>query len=146
MLLTQMDPAAWDPFAELWRLRSDVNRLFDDAGAWEAPGVHPPVSLWLGETSVVVTAELPGLTSDDIDLSIRESTLTIQGERKPAEAPEGATWHRRERGFGAFARTVELPYRVDPDRVKARFVDGVLEVEMERPQSDLPRKVKIEAK
>jgi len=146
MLTTQMRPNLWDPFAEIQRLRSDLDRLFDDVGTAPARGVYPPVSLWVGETSVVATAELPGLSSEDIDLSIQGGTLTIRGERKPPEVPENATWLRRERGFGTFARTVELPYRVDPERVQARFAEGVLEVEMERPQQDLPRKVKINAK
>lgn len=135
----------WDPFAEIRRLQSDMLRLIDGAGMAPADGArtYPPVNLWLGDKSVVVTAELPGLTTDDIDLSITEDALVIRGARQPAANDNRIAWHRRERPVGQFTRTVELPFRVDPERVQARFVNGVLEVEMERPEADLPRKVTV---
>jgi len=116
----------WDPFSEIRRLQSDMYRLLDGArmGVAEGGG-YPPVNLWLG---VVVTAELPGLTSDDIDLSVKEDLLLIQGRRAQAANDNEVSWHRRERPVGSFARTVELPFRVDSERVQARFANGVLEV------------------
>lgn len=145
MVFTQFGRPGWDPFAEMRRLQADMNRLFEGAGAYPVPRAYPPVNLWLGDDSVVVTAELPGLSSDDINLAVREDTLTIEGERKAPTADEGASWHRRERPFGTFSRSIELPFRVDPDRVKARFDNGVLEVELQRPKEDLPRRIAINA-
>lgn len=145
MLFSPLSRFGADPFAEVRQLQANMNRLFDEFGGTEIARGYPPINLWLSENSVVVTAELPGFSADDIGLSIREDTLTIQGERKPADEGE-VRWHRRERTHGRFARTVELPYRVDPDHVQARFLDGVLEVEMQRSEADLPRKVKISAK
>ncbi|MFC6487946.1 Hsp20/alpha crystallin family protein [Nitratireductor sp. GCM10026969] len=132
-----------DPFAEVQRLQEDMNRLFADFAGSPATRLYPPVNLWLGENSVAVTAELPGLSAEDVDLTIREDTLTIRGERKPADEAEKASWHRRERPLGAFSRTVSLSYRVDPDQVQARFQNGVLEIEMQRPEVDRPRKIQI---
>ncbi|MCT8997580.1 Hsp20/alpha crystallin family protein [Chelativorans intermedius] len=143
MLMTQFDRLGWDPFAEMRRLREDMNRLFDDVAEVSASRLSPPVNLWIGDNSVVVTAELPGLTPEDVDLTIREDTLTIRGERKPAAEAEQASWHRRERAYGTFSRTISLPYRVDPDHVQARFRNGVLEVEMQRPEADRPRRIAI---
>lgn len=143
MLQPQPARFGWDPFAEMRRLQTDMNRLFEGAGSARSAGVCPPVNLWLGENSVVVTAELPGPSQDEIDLTVREDTLTIKGEARPASAGEGAVWHRRERPAGTFSRTVELPFRVDSDQVQARFQNGLLEVEMRRPETDLPRKIKV---
>lgn len=134
----------WDPFAEMRRLQADMNRLFD--GTTVTPQrVYPPVNLWLGDNSVVVTAELPGLSRDDIQLTVQDDTLTIEGERRPAGNDNQLAWHRRERATGRFARTVQLPFRVDADRVKAHFTHGVLEVEMQRPEEDRPRKIAVTA-
>lgn len=157
MFMTESTGRVWNPFAEMNRLRSQIDQLFDDTwpsaayGAsprtWEAPQAvtYPAMNVWLSENSVVVTAELPGLNTADVDLTIRENTLTIKGERKTPEA-DTADWHRHERVAGEFTRTVTLPYRIDPERVDARFVNGVLQVEMQRPEADKPRKIKINGK
>ncbi|KZD07336.1 Hsp20/alpha crystallin family protein [Oceanibaculum pacificum] len=143
MQLTQMGRTGWDPFAEMRQLQADMNRLFDNAGVFPAAQAYPPVNLWIGDSSVVVTAELPGLSAEDVELTIREDTLTISGERRQAEEAEHAGWHRRERPHGVFSRTIGLPFRVDPDQVQAKFDNGVLEVEMQRPEADRPRKIAI---
>ena len=105
----------------------------------------PPVNLWIGDASVVVTAELPGFAENDIDLSVREDSLTIRGKREPSGG-ENAAWHRRERVYGSFSRTVELPFRIDPDQVQARFGNGLLEVELQRPEADRPKRIRIAAR
>lgn len=138
-------PFNWDPFAEMRQLQADMNRAFNDAGAPDRAGAYPPVNVWAGQNSVAVATELPGLTREDIELTIQEDTLTVEGERKPPTG-EGMAWHRRERGYGRFSRTIKLPFRIDPEQVQARFVNGLLEVEMQRPKADLPRKIEIGAK
>ena len=138
-------PFGHDPFAQMRRLQSDINRLFDGSQIQRATRGYPPVNMWLGENSVVVTAELPGLSHDDIDATIRNDTLTIRGERSAEKEDGQAAWHRRERPAGSFSRTVELPFRVDPDKVQARFANGVLQIEMQRPEADRPRRISINA-
>jgi HSP20 family protein len=142
MLLTQMGRTGWDPFADLRQLQAQMNRLFEAPGIATARG-YPPVNLWLGDNSVVVTAELPGLSADDVELTVRQDTLVIRGQRPEDADAEGADWHRRERPRGAFSRVIGLPFRVDPDRIQARFQNGVLEVEMQRPEADRPRRIAI---
>ena len=93
----------------------------------------------------VVTAEMPGVGKDDIDLTVRENTLIISGKRNPSTDDEDAAWHRRERPHGEFSRSVRLPLRVDPDKVEARAKNGVLEIEMGRPDAERPRKIKVKA-
>jgi HSP20 family protein len=143
MLLSQTGRLGWDPLAEMRRMQNEVGRLFADAEARTATPSFPPINLWVGEDSLVVTAEVPGITPADLNLTVREGTLTIQGHRPlPLEA-DGIAWHQRERAYGGFSRVVALPFPVDPDRVQARFTDGVLEIELQRPEADRPRKIEI---
>jgi HSP20 family protein len=120
-----------------------MNRVFDNASPYPATDAYPSVNLWLGDNSVVVTAELAGLSAEDVDLTIRQDTLTIRGQRGKIKDADKVGWHRRERPYGEFSRTIVLPFRVDPDRVDARFDNGVLEIEMQRPEADRPRKIAI---
>ena len=134
----------FDPFLEMRRLQSEMNRLLSGVGTAGAQQ-FPPINLWLGENSVVVTAELPGVSPDAVDLTVRENTLTLQGRREPKAEDADATWHRRERSYGSFSRTVQLPFHADPDQVRARFINGVLEIELQRPEADRPKKIRISA-
>lgn len=129
-----------DPFAMMRRLHEDMNR---SRQLMTASG-FPPVNIWQGTDSLAITAELPGVEPGDIDLQVKADALTIAGERK-SPPPEGDTRRRRERAFGRFGRLVRLPYRVDPDKVEARFEHGVLEIELHRPEADKPRRIEIKA-
>ena len=101
--------------------------------------------IWLGENSVVVTAELPGVTGDDVNLSLQEDVLTLSGKREPKPQQQNVSWQRRERAYGSFSRAVQLPFRVDPDKVQASFNNGVLEIELQRLEADRPKKIEIRA-
>lgn len=143
MLFPGFGALAPDPLAEMRRLQNEVNRVFAGYGA-AAP--FPPVNLWLGEDSVVVTAELPGYAPEDVELTVRENVLGLAGQRQPeTQGRDGATVHRRERVQQPFSRVVELPFRVDPERVQARFNNGILEVELHRPEADRPRRIQVRA-
>jgi|TARA_R110000851_G_scaffold253546_2_gene405985 HSP20 family protein len=145
MLSYGLSPAQWDPFADLRQLQSQMNRMFDTGAQSSRDSSWPPVNMWLGDDSVVVTAEMPGVAQDDIDLTVRENTLIIAGKRNPPTDDEDAAWHRRERPQGDFSRSIRLPLRVDPDKVEARAKHGILEVEMGRPDAERPRKIKVKA-
>jgi HSP20 family protein len=93
---------------------------------------------------VVVTAELPGVTRDEVTLNLQDDVLTLEGKREPTQQ-ENINWQRRERAYGSFSRAVQLPFRVDPDKVQARFNNGVLEIELERLEADRPKKIEIRA-
>jgi HSP20 family protein len=142
MLLSDIGRMGIDPFLELRRVQYEMDpRLagVTDSAAQE----FPPINLWIGENSVAVTAELPGIAPDDLDLTVRENTLTLNGRREPGTEEENAVWHRRERAFGNFSRTVQLPFLVDPELVEAHFANGLLEVELHRPEADRPKKIQI---
>jgi HSP20 family protein len=86
---------------------------------------------------ITVTAELPGVSENDIDVSVRDDQLTIRGEKRSEhedkKESEGRVLHKVERSYGAFQRTLTLPYRVDPDQVAATFKDGVLKITLTKP-------------
>lgn len=141
-----MARTGWDPFTEMRRFQAEMNRMLDSVGGFPTAQSYPPVNVWLGDNSVVVTAELPGLSPEDVDVSTQEDVLTIRGERRYADEAGQADWHRRERPYGTFSRTIALPFRVDPNQVQARFQNGLLEVEMQRPEKDRPHKIAINGK
>lgn len=147
MLNYGMSPAQWDPFAELRHFQSQMNRMFEGGGRdlRARNGSWPPVNIWMSDDSVVVTAEMPGIPQEDIDLTVRENTLIIAGKCSPSIDDDDTAWHRRERPWGEFSRSIRLPLRVDPDKVEARVKNGVLEVEMGRPDAERPRKIKVKA-
>lgn len=97
-----------------------------------ASPAYPPVNVWQGTDSAAVTAELPGVAPEGLDISVKNNVLTIAGERKAPEVGEDAARLRRERAYGRFSRIVQLPFRVDRDRVEARFENGVLQIELHR--------------
>ena len=130
---------------EMDRMRREMNHLFRavSGAAMSTPEGYPAVNLWLDGDNVILTAELPGVSSDDLDISIEGNTLTLAGERKAEELPDDATYHRHERGFGKFTRVVKLPYQIDPDHVEAKLLEGVLTIALERAEADKPRKIKV---
>jgi HSP20 family protein len=142
MALSEFPRLGFDPFVELRRMQSEMNRLF--SGFAPTTRDFPPVNIWLGENSVVVTSELPGVTRDDVTISLQEDLLTLEGARRSKEEKD-VNWQRRERAYGSFSRAVQLPFRVDADKVQARFNNGILEIELERLEADRPKKIEIRA-
>lgn len=132
-----------DPFADLYRLQREVNRLFSD---YSDPAARfPALNLWSSDEEAVVAVELPGVDPKSVDLSVVGHALTIQGSRKAEENVADDTYHRRERAVGEFTRTVRLPFEVESEKVQARFEDGVLKITLPRKESTKPRRIAITA-
>ncbi|RMF39467.1 MAG: Hsp20/alpha crystallin family protein [Alphaproteobacteria bacterium] len=131
-----------DPFALMRSMLRDFDRSFRPLAS---PSAFPPVNIWQGAEAVAITAELPGVEPADIEITVKEDVLTLSGERKAPEVPEGARWHRNERVFGKFSRAIRLPFAAGEDQIEARFTDGVLRIVVGRPEKDKPRKIEIKA-
>ncbi len=131
-----------DPFTLMRAMLRDLDGV--TPGRAGQP-VFPAVNLWQGDEAVAITAELPGIDPADIDISVKDNVLTIAGERKAAQVPEGARWHRNERGYGRFTRAVRLPFAASDDKVEARMTHGVLRIVIARPEEHRPRKIEIKA-
>jgi HSP20 family protein len=91
----------------------------------------------------VVTAELPGINLNDLEINVLGTSLTITGERSTDDLPEDAELHRRERLFGKFSRTIELPYPVEAGKVEATLEKGLLTIHLPRAEADKPKKIKV---
>ncbi len=130
------------PWRRLREVEREMNRLFSDFSA-SRPGSFPPVNLYTDAEGAVVTAELPGVAPDDLDVTVNDRLLTIRGERKPEQTSDDDTWHRRERVFGTFTRDIELPFGVDSEKVDAKYRDGVLKVRLERSDAEKPKKIAV---
>lgn len=140
-------PAAdqWaDPLSTLRRIQDEVNRTFGGY-RWQEAAEFPPLNVWRGEQGIKVVAEVPGVGLDQMEISVHQNTLTIKGTREPEVKEPGVTVHRSEREYGAFTRTVTLPFNVDPEQVKASVHNGILFVELPRPESDKPRRIAIKS-
>jgi HSP20 family protein len=147
-----MRPSRWQSFSPVWnqlhQFQDEMNRLFDrwnHGSPYSGPAAFPPLNVWEEGDQVCVTAELPGLNLNDLEIYVTGGNqLTLKGERKPC-APEKGVWHRQERAFGAFNRSLTLPYAVDPDKVEARLENGVLQVRLTKHESARPRKIPVKA-
>lgn len=145
-MIQRFTPAVnrWDPLAEMAQLHRAMNRLFAAPdGRSEA---FPPLNIYANDEEAVVSAELPGVEPDKLDISVNGSTFTLSGSRETEQAREDAACHRQERFAGRFSRTVELPFNVDADQVKAQLRHGLLKVKLPRAEADKPRKIQIENK
>lgn len=132
----------WDPLMPMRRMQREVERLFE-GGLRSLAGEFPSMNIWTSDDDVTVTAEVPGLKAEDLDISVLGDTLTVRGSRREMELKEGERYHRRERGYGDFVRTIQMPYRVDSDKAEARYERGVLTITLPRSEEDRPRKIQL---
>lgn len=136
----------WGALSELNRLGLELDRAFSRGAAREShvrgSVVFPHLNLWEDGENYYAEAELPGYCKDDFELSVSGNELTLKGVRRPPQNSDG-TWHRQERGFGSFSRTVELPADVDGDRVSADYKIGVLNIKLPKREVAKPRRIEI---
>jgi len=144
-----------DPtWRELERLQKGMDELSNAVSGTRKPFLDP---LWRGsrlfpllnvrdlDQSYVVTAEIPGMKTDDLEIKIEGDTLMLKGERKPEEAGEEISYHRRERATGTFQRSLTFPGKVDAENVSATYKDGVLTVTLQKEKTTLPRQITVKA-
>jgi HSP20 family protein len=129
------------------RLQQDMSRLFGDSSVnrTRRASSFPAINVWAAEESARVTAEIPGVSKDDLEINVTGDTLTLSGVRGQDDLPEGARYHRQERRFGEFSRSIQLPYTVDVNKVKAVFKNGVLSVDLPRVEAEKPKKIAVKA-
>lgn len=142
--------ARWEPLQGLGDIQHEMNRLFDSffgrpATAQAAERLWVPlVDMSETKDDVVVTFELPGLNDKDIALTITGDVLTLRGERKWEHDLRNESFHRVERAYGKFERSVPLPIAVQADKVKATFRDGLLEVRLPKAEEVKPKEIKVD--
>jgi len=146
-----MQLVKFNPVRDIFSLRNRMNHIFDDLfypvnrdqaelsmGRW-----NPVVDVYDNDDSVVIKAELPGIEKEDIEIDVKDRVLTLKGERSSENEVKDDNYYRRERCFGKFERSFTLPADVDPDKIKADYKDGVLKIDIPKPEEKKPRQITI---
>jgi len=141
----------WQPFRDLMNVQQDVDRLVDqffgrtplgvydiDGGIWS-----PPVDITEDDENVFVAVEVPGMTKEDVKITLQDNVLTIRGEKKQEMEKKDANYHRLERSYGSFTRSFSLPTGVVPDKIKAQYQDGLLKISLPKAEQVKPKEIPI---
>ncbi len=141
----------WEPARELQTIQQEMNRLFGSAfdvqaGAGNGAGAGrwvPAMDLVEDGDHFVLRADLPGIDEDAVSVEVEDNVLTISGNRKSEHEDRKEGYHRIERAFGRFSRSLTLPEGIDAESIEASFKNGVLEVRVPKPEQRKPRRVAI---
>jgi HSP20 family protein len=156
MLLEMWKPrvaslSRWDPFAEMAGLHREMDQVFGEFFGQTPFSMAETEAMWsplvdVHETkdNLLLQVEVPGVKQEDIQVSIEGDTLTLKGERKREAEVKEDEYHRIERSYGRFERNILLPSLVDPNRVKATYRDGVLEIQLAKKEEAKPKEIKVE--
>ncbi len=138
----------WEPFAQMNRLRSEMDRLMGRLGISQSSygaDVFPALNIWEDDNQLFVESEIPGCEMNELEIYVTGGNqLSIRGERK-RPVTSGGSWHRQERGFGAFSRMIELPCSVESDKVTAEFKHGVLTLTLPKSEEVKPRRIEVKS-
>ncbi len=142
-----------NPWNDLVSLQEEMNRLFESsmgvpqrsAGLMGSDFV-PAVDILRSNDNIIIRADVPGMTKDNLDITVLNNRLFIRGEKKRESEADEKNAHRLERFYGSFERVVDLPAPVDPEKIKATFRDGVLEVTAPVREEAKPRRIALEVK
>jgi HSP20 family protein len=146
-----MSIVRWEPFSDLMTLRDAMDKLFEESvvrpRGWLAPtgAAELAVDVYETENDLVVTAAVPGVKPEELEVTVTGDALSISGETKSETTSEKANFYRQERHYGAFSRTVALPMPVQVDKAEAKFKDGVLTLVLPKSEATRPRSIKINA-
>jgi HSP20 family protein len=139
----------WEPFREARRMHDMLDRMMDrsllDPWASGFEGVLP-IDMYQTDDEIIVKASAPGMTAEDIDISITGETLTIRGELKAEEVQEEARYHIRERRMESFSRSISLPTMVQAEKAKAEFENGILTLTLPKVEEVKPKTISVKAK
>lgn len=134
----------WNTFVPEFTLGSLMSLLEDSPRRMRRVN-FPLLNMWGKEDELVVSAELPGVNPNDLEINVRENLLAIQGKREDVVSGENIQYHRQERPQGQFNRTLKLPFVVDPEKVEAKYEKGILSIKLPRAEKDKPRKIQVQA-
>jgi HSP20 family protein len=150
-----MSAMRWDPFRDLTSIQDEINQMFDrvfgrrGGGGGREGGLAqgswaPAVDISERKDAYVVTAEVPGVKPEELEVTLEDGLLTIQGERRIEEESSDRQYHRVERRYGAFRRSITLPSQVNADAIEASYSDGVLQVVVPKAESAKPKKINVQ--
>ena len=140
----------WDPMREMSEVRNMMDRAFDDffsrsPVSYDGMG-SIEVNMLQTDNDIVVEASIPGVKPEDINISVTGDTLTLRGEMKEDEEYKEANYHIKEMRHGSFSRTMPLPVKVNSDKAKAEFENGVLKLTLPKAEEVKPKTITVKAK
>jgi HSP20 family protein len=146
-----MNLIKWNPWREMDTFSDRFNHFFGDTfspALWVRDGSKlqdwaPSVDVYDDDKKFVIKAEIPGVDKKDIHIDVKDSILTLSGERSHENDVKEENFHRKERAFGKFQRSFTLPEGTDPDRIVADYKDGVLNIEIPKPEEKKPKKISV---
>ncbi len=140
----------WEPFQDLVRFDDEFESLYDTmARRFFTPELKtwmPVIDIAENNGNIEVRAEIPGVNKEDLKVTVDGDVLSISGERKKETETKDKKFHRIERYYGKFCRTINLPYTVEMDKVKASYKDGVLNITLPKPESAKTKEIEVEVK
>ena len=147
-----MTVVKWDPSINIAALQNRINRLFKDAFPGPAGpeeevsecNWRPSVDIFETQTGIVIQADLPGVTKEEVSVEVKENILTLKGVRNDEFMIPDDKYYRRERCCGTFHRSFAMRTVIAPDRIKATFKNGVLKIELPKPEQERPKKISVD--
>ena len=147
-----MSVTRWDPFQDLLSIQDEMNQLFGRVFG-QQPGLGrggqrawaPALDIAERPDAYLVTVEVPGVKPEDLDITLEGGVLTVQGERRFQDESTDQQWHRVERRYGAFRRSITLPSQVKADAIEASFQDGLLQVLVPKAEAAMPKRIEVRA-
>ncbi len=142
----------WRPRRDLVSIRDEMNHLFDGFfSGWPEPrkgllegAWAPSIDVAESDGEITVTAELPGVKLEEVDIAITDEVLTLKGKKKEEEEVKERNYHRIERSYGSFQRSIALPTGVQADKAKATYKDGILRITVPKVEEAKPKQIKID--
>jgi HSP20 family protein len=138
-----IEPTRRGEHAELAEIRDRLDRMFEAMLDRDGPALLPAVDVIEDDEEIVIRADVPGLTADDVTIEFDDDTITVSGEHEESQDEREKRHLRRERRYGAFRRSIRLPTGVDPDAIRATCDLGVLEVRIPRPEPRDKRTIEV---
>lgn len=137
--------AMWNPFGELEKVKAEFDNILQNVlpTVYGGSMLSPAIDIYETDKEVIIKAEIPGVKKEDIELSLKDNTLYIKGEKKEEKEENTETVHRVERVYGSFERVILLPQNVKTQDVKAEYKDGVLEVRLPKKEESQSTKITI---
>ena len=140
----------WDPFRELEDMSERLNRVFSRPSLRNSGKENLTVADWMPTVDIsetegeyLIKAELPEVRKEDVKVTVENSVLTLQGERRQEKEEKGKRFHRVERSYGSFVRSFTLPESVDESSVKAEYKDGVLNLHLPKSEKVKPKAIDV---
>jgi len=136
------------PFRDLTSIQEEMNKLFDDIfrrTTMPAEGriLSPAIDLSETDDEYRVKVDLPGISKDDMSISIVGNSIVIKGEKKQEKKEEKENYHYIERSYGSFKRVIDLPVDIDADKILAEFENGVLDIKVPKSEKVKPREIEV---